>query len=219
MSNAFQAGKNYNPSEVLKLLEADVDVDEEGFDESNPIIIDQENSSQDVEDQCAEDDSLENENLHPLNSNSKSISSRGGTVWENRPPNSDGRTTRRNITRTRPGTKQFILARVDTALDVFKELWVLQNFERILRCTKAETLKQESNKFSITKQELDAFFRLCLLRGRSEALPSYWESEHGRPIFCETMTRNMFQSILRYIRFDNKNSRPIRRSTDKFAVI
>ena len=35
----------------------------------------------------------------------------------------------------------------------------------------------------------------------------------------ETMSRNKFQSILRYIRFDDKNSRPICRTTDKFAAI
>ena len=33
------------------------------------------------------------------------------------------------------------------------------------------------------------------------------------------MSRNNFQSILRYIRLDDKNSRPIRRRTDKFATI
>jgi len=223
MSNIFQTDKIYDPSEVVALLVADVDSDEEDLDECNPIIIEQEASSQDDEDECAEDESLENENVHPPNSNSESILSRDGTVWENRPLNPDGRTSRRNIIRTRPGTKQFILSRVDTALDVFKELWGHQNFECILRYTKAEAFRQGSHEFSITKQELDAFFGLCLLRGvfkgRNEPLRSFWESEHGRPIFGETMSRNKFQSILRYIRFDDKNSRPIRRSTDKFAAI
>ena len=112
MSNTFQVGKTYDPREVLTLLAADVDSDEEDFDESNFIITEQENSSQDDEDECAENESLENENLHPPNSNSESILSRDGTIWENRPPNANGRTSRRNIIRTRPGTKQFILDRV-----------------------------------------------------------------------------------------------------------
>ena len=223
MSNIFQVGKTYDPREVLTLLAADVDSDEEDFDESNFIITEQENSSQDDEDECAENESLENENLHPPNSNSESILSRDGTIWENRPPNANGRTSRRNIIRTRLGTKQFILDKVDTALDVFKELWGHQNFECILRFTKAEALRQGNTTFSISKQELDAFFGLCLLRGvfkgRNEPLSSFWESDHGRPIFRETMSRNKFQSILRYIRFDDKNSRPIRRRIDKFAAI
>ena len=33
------------------------------------------------------------------------------------------------------------------------------------------------------------------------------------------MSRNKFQSLLKYIQFDHKNSRPIRPITDKFAAI
>ena len=139
--------------------------DQEDFGKSKFIITEQENNSQDDEDECAEDESLQNENLFPSNTNSKSILSRDGTVWENRPPNSDGRTSRRYIIRTRPGTTQFILARVDTEPNVFKELWGHQNLECILRFTKAEALRQGNTNLSISKQELDAFFGFCLLRG------------------------------------------------------
>ena len=62
---------------------------------------------------------------------------------------------------------------------------------------------QGNTKFSISKLELEAFFGLCLFRGvfkgRNEPLSSFWETEHGRPIFRETMSRNKFQAILRYI--------------------
>ena len=117
----------------MTLLAADVDSDEEDFEESNPILIQQENNSQDDEDKCAEDKSLENENLYSPNRNSESKLSRDETVCENQLPNSNGRTSRHNIIRTRPGIKQFTLARVDTALNVFKELWGHQNFKSILR--------------------------------------------------------------------------------------
>ena len=157
MSNIFENGKTYDPREVLTLFAADVDSDVEDFDESNFIITEQENSSQDDEDECAEDESLQNKNLHSPNTNNKSILSRDGTVWENRPSNANGRTSRSNIIRTRPGTNQFILARVDTVLDVFKELWGRQNLECILRFTKAEALRQGNTNFSISKQELDTF--------------------------------------------------------------
>ena len=107
-------------------------------------------------------------------------------------------------------------------LDVFKELCGHQNFECILWFAKDEALKQRNTKFSISKQELEAFFRLFLLRGvfkgRKEPLSSFWELDNRRTNFCERMSRNKFQSILRYIRFDDKNSRPIRRRTDKFAA-
>ena len=65
MSKIFEDGKTYDPKEVLTLLAVDVDSDEEDFGESNFIITEQENSSHDDENECAEDESLQNENLHP----------------------------------------------------------------------------------------------------------------------------------------------------------
>ena len=170
MSNIFQADKTYDPSEILTLLAflieiIDFDFDNEDLDENNPIIIEQKNSSQYDEDEFAEDESLENENFHRPNSNSKSILSRRETVLENRPPISDERTSRRNIFRTRPGTKHFILAQVNTTMHVLKDLWVHPNFEYILCYTKNEVLRQKNNEFFIINQELDALFGLCLLRG------------------------------------------------------
>ena len=42
---------------------------------------------------------------------------------------------------TPPETKQFILARIDAGLDVFKKLWGHQNFKFILDYTKAEAIR------------------------------------------------------------------------------
>ena len=110
MSNIFEDDKTYDPREVLTLLAADVDSDEEDFGETNFVIAKQENSSQDDENECAEDESLQNKNLHPPNTNNKSILSRDGTVLEiDRRMQAGGRTSRRNIIRTRPGIKQFLL--------------------------------------------------------------------------------------------------------------
>ena len=74
------------------------------FGESSLIVTEQENSSQDDEDECAADESLRNENLHPPNSNNHSILSRDGAVRENRPPNADGRTS--SVTLFEPDQEQ-----------------------------------------------------------------------------------------------------------------
>ena len=63
------AVKAYDSSEVLTLLATDVDSYEDDFDENNPIAIKQENDSRDDEDEFEEDESLENEILHPPDSN------------------------------------------------------------------------------------------------------------------------------------------------------
>ena len=55
MSNIFEDGKTYDPREVLTLLAADVDSDEEDFGETNFVITEQKNSSQADENECAED--------------------------------------------------------------------------------------------------------------------------------------------------------------------
>ena len=57
-----------------------------------------------------------------------------------------------------------------------------------------------------------------MLKGRDEPLFNFRDEEYGRLIFRKTMSKNKFQSILRYIRFDDKNSRSLRRQTDKFAA-
>lgn len=86
-----------------------------------------------------------------------------------------------------------------------------------------EAHRQGNDTFNLTVQEMCAFLGLCLIRGvikgRDEPLPSFWEANYGRPIFRQTMSRNKFQDILRYLRFDNKATRPQRRETDRFAAI
>ena len=143
MSNIFQVGKTYDSRKVLTLHAADVDSDEEDFDESNFIITEQKNSSQDDEDECAELESLENKNLHSPNSNSESISSRTGIACENRPPNTNGRTSRWNIIRNNSFFLELIRYWIFS-----KELWGYQFFECILRFAKDEALRQENKNFS-----------------------------------------------------------------------
>ena len=73
--------------------------------------------------------------------------------------------------------------------------------------TLAEARRKGDEAFSLSKEEFTAFFGLCILRsvlkGRDEPLFNFWDEEYGRLIFRETMSRNKFKSILRYICFDD----------------
>ena len=51
------------------------------------------------------------------------VFSRYGTIWNKQPHCTTGRQEKRNILSTKPGTKRFILARVNDEKDVFQELW------------------------------------------------------------------------------------------------
>ena len=151
------------------------------------------------------------------------VFSRYGTISNKEPPCTSGHQRKRNILSTKPGTKRFILARVNDEKDVFQELWGHQNFENVMHFALAEARREGDEAFSLSKDEFTAFFGLYILRGvlkgRDESLFNFRDKEYGRLIFRETMGRNKFQSILRYIRFDDKNSRSLRRQTDKFAAI
>ena len=62
-----------------------------------------------------------------------------------------------------------------------------------MELTIAEARRKGDSEFSLRNKEL------CLLQG------VFWDLEYGRSIFSETM--NKFQSIIHYIRFDEKTLR------------
>lgn len=71
--------------------------------------------------------------------------------------------------------------------------------------------------------DLRAYIGLLILAGvyRSggEATSSLWDAESGRAIFHATMPLKLFHIFSRMLRFDNRQSRPARRVTDKLAAI
>ncbi|KAM3864756.1 activating transcription factor 7-interacting protein 1-like [Diretmus argenteus] len=50
-------------------------------------------------------------------------------------------------------------------------------------------------------------------------MESFWSEEWGLSFFNTTMHRNRYREIMRYLRFDKKESRHIRLSSEKFALI
>ncbi|XP_029687838.1 piggyBac transposable element-derived protein 4-like [Takifugu rubripes] len=71
--------------------------------------------------------------------------------------------------------------------------------------------------------DLQAYLGLLILAGvyrsRGEAAASLWDAESGRPIFRATMPLKLFHTYSRLLRFDDRESRPARRVTDKLAAI
>ena len=151
------------------------------------------------------------------------FTSADGTLWKTEPPLRNSRQNSKNILHHRPGPKQFILLRVDDTTDVFLELFGHENLVSIVEYTLKEAKRQGDDKFSFCVQKLKAFLGLCIIRGvlkgKNEPIRSFWSEDYGRSIFKNTMSRNAFQSILRYLRFDDKDSRRERRKNDKFTAI
>lgn len=71
--------------------------------------------------------------------------------------------------------------------------------------------------------DLRGYIGLLILAGvyrsRGEATYSLWDAENGRAIFHATMPLKSFHTFSRMLRFDNRESRPARRVTDKLAAI
>ncbi|KAL2729693.1 piggyBac transposable element-derived protein 4-like [Vespula squamosa] len=56
-------------------------------------------------------------------------------------------------------------------------------------------------------------------QARNLSISHLWNSKWGLPCFCQTMGRNAFIEILKFLRFDEKTQRSKRLKTDKFALI
>ncbi|XP_025160794.1 piggyBac transposable element-derived protein 4-like [Harpegnathos saltator] len=94
----------------------------------------------------------------------------------------------------------------------------------IKSCTELEAHQVLNNKeWTVTKSQLWAFVAILFARGAYEAKNlkcSYlWSAKWGPAFFAQTMSRDKFIDILRFIRFDKKNERSERLKTDKFALI
>ncbi|XP_072381636.1 uncharacterized protein [Diabrotica undecimpunctata] len=105
--------------------------------------------------------------------------------------------------------------------------WRLLIDECILRniksCTVAEgrrKLKDENWQISI--EEIEAFISLLYARedymAQNVSIKMLWSGTWGPQFFQETMSRNKFTEIMSFIRFDMRNTRSERLSTDKFAL-
>ena len=85
----------------------------------------------------------------------------------------------------------------------------------------AEAHRVEKNT-SLSVRELKAFLALLFVRGvynKNIEMESFWSEEWGLAFFNSTMPRSRYREIMRYLRFDKKESRRAHLSSDKFALM
>ena len=78
---------------------------------------------------------------------------------------------------------------------------------------------EKNNQWDLTVRELKAFLALLFVRGvynKNIEMESFWSEEWGLAFFNSTMPRSRYREIMR---FDKKESRRARLSTDKFALM
>lgn len=95
--------------------------------------------------------------------------------------------------------------------------------EYIKTCTELEASRVLKNKWTITKSQLWAFIAILYERKAYEAknlqCSFLWSKKWGPAFFSQTMLRDKFLEILRFIRFDKRCERSERLKTDKFASV
>ncbi|GBP24853.1 PiggyBac transposable element-derived protein 4 [Eumeta japonica] len=149
---------------------------------------------------------------------------RDGTTWKSE-LDRQSRTPRHNI--IRGGIHKVILppgqAIIDP-IDSFSLFFDDHVLEIIVKYTNTEGLRILQNRWKSTdKIEMQAFLGLLLTisvnKQRGVDFREYWDPIFGNPIFRATMGKNRFASLLRFLRFDDKNTRSLRKSKDKLAPI
>lgn len=60
------------------------------------------------------------------------------------------------------------------------------------------------------KALIGLLFTAGVNRGHMEPVTALWSPQDGRPLFSATMSVSRFKSLLRFLRFDNKQTRPER---------
>lgn len=149
-----------------------------------------------------------------------------GTVWIRvAPGNPPCRLSQQNVFRETAGPTGY--AKRHIVKDFPASAWRLFTSELILRLIKVYTeLKSRkvlnNASWTVSLAELEAFIAILYARGaygaRTFKLHDLWNKEWGPPFFSQTMARNRLSEILRFLRFDEKETRAQRKQSDKFCL-
>ena len=151
------------------------------------------------------------------------VAGRNGTIWTSCNPVLTGRTPAHNIFNATPGVPRCVSTSISTPYSAWKMFIHESILRSIAKYTTEEAVRRGDVDFSLSLDELESFIALQYARGiygKNHPVSFLWNRKYGIPIFRETMPRNTFTKILKYLRFDDKPNR-IRRGAgaDRFAPI
>lgn len=165
-------------------------------------------------------------------SSTTSYKSKDGKIWSSVPPGT-GRPRAHNCPTV--GREGPVIGTMRNPISIFKSLLTPEIVSIIVRETnrKAQQMCRNWSEMNpdkpplvwtqpVTETEMYAFFGLTLFAGifGSNVQPSHelW-GHNGNPIYRATMSANRYKVILKYIRFDNGNTRAARLIESKSAAI
>lgn len=154
--------------------------------------------------------------------------SKDGNVWAKVPFAARIKRRKWNIQKVPTG-----LTRYSSQFSTIKEAFELFFSQDILDVILSETNRKAESYYArngkvfrpIVQEELEAFIGLLIIfgawRSAREPICALWSQDPSlcRPIVSSAMSRNRFQQIMSFLRFDNFDTREERKRTDKFAPI
>lgn len=176
------------------------------------------------------DDVLNASNLITVPSSDEIHNLKGpdGTIWEkvsvSDNNNATGRFNAQNVLKDIPGPtsyakRQVIKGNMMSAFSLFIDTSIIRD---IKKCSETEArTKLKNDSWSISEQEIYGALGIMYARGiiaKGQPLDFLWSNKWGCPIIKETMSRNRFREIIRFMRFDIRSTRSERIVTDKFAL-
>ncbi|XP_010765806.1 uncharacterized protein isoform X2 [Notothenia coriiceps] len=145
-----------------------------------------------------------------------------GTLWipEN-PGLRTGRVKSNNVLTEGAGPTAHARHNIDDPLSAFMCLMDPVMLKHICDCTVAEARRRGEEGWKLSLAELKAFIALLLARGvhNGRIVEDLWSQEWGLPFFSTTMARHRYRDIMRFLRFDKKDTRRSRLGNDKFALV
>ncbi|XP_022609640.1 piggyBac transposable element-derived protein 4-like, partial [Seriola dumerili] len=152
------------------------------------------------------------------------LSKNGKITWSSAAYDQHGRHAEQNVIKMTPGPTRYAVSHAHDIVSTFY-LFITPAIEKIiLEMTNLEGFCKYGDSWKkMDETDLQAYLGLLILAGvyrsRGEAAASLWDAESGRPIFRATMPLTLFHTYSRLLRFDDRESRPARRVTDKLAAI
>ncbi|XP_031328259.1 piggyBac transposable element-derived protein 4-like [Photinus pyralis] len=232
----FRNENKLTDDELLRILET------EEFDYYFENDLALEGAASDIEETDVVDENDEVDDLLLIGDNevdlvSESVSEGGenlryiakdGSEWAKIPYVTRVKRAKHNIQKLPSGLTQYSskFTSIKEAFDLFFSEDVINI---ILRETnrKAEFVYSKKNKafVPIVKEEMDAFLGLLInfgaVHGNKEPVYVLWSQDPVlcRPIVSASLSRNRFQQIMSFLRFDNFETREERKTVDKLAPI
>lgn len=165
-------------------------------------------------------------NEDAIESNSNVIGN-DGTVWNvvQQQEKETGRYGAHNILRESPGPtslpkRKIVEGSVLSAFNLLIDNYIIKHIQE---CTETEARsKLKCENWSTTYEEISAVIGIMFARGalaKGQPIEMLWSKTWGPNYFRETLSRDRFREIMRFLRFDLKSTRSARLKTDKFALV